>query len=160
MQKFYILVFLLIITFTFCFYIAPARSAHLVCGQDKELLNGLESKYGERVIEQGIDEQTLVLITANLKRNWTILVTPKNKPHTLCVLATGYHWTQAEYVSKGTSSNGDIISFIHKNDGTWTMMYFDKTVGQVKEITTGYGWERLIDLTKLTGSERVIHRRL
>ena len=159
MRELYTSVFLLVIIFTFCFYNSPARSAHVVCGEDKEFLKGLESKYGERVIEQGIDEQTLILITANLKRNWTILITPKNKPHTLCVLASGHHWTQEEYVSKGIANNGDIISFIYKDDGTWTMMYFSKTVGQVKEITTGYGWERLIDLTKLTGSERVIHRR-
>lgn len=131
-----------------CFVSWQAKSAQVICGEDKQLLAGLESRYGERVIEQGIDEQTLVIITAGLGRNWTILITPKNKPHTLCVLATGRHWTQERFVSKGTTDNGDIISFIYKTDGTWTMMYFSKTEGQVKEITKGYGWERLIDFTQ------------
>ena len=141
-----ILSILFVLTLLLCFVSWQARS-QVVCGNDDDLLVGLEEKYGERVVEQGIDEQTLVIITVNVQRHWTILVSPKDKPNTLCVLATGRHWTQDEFVSKGIAHDGSVVSFIYKEDRTWTMMYYQKNTKTVKEITTGYAWERLIDLT-------------
>jgi len=145
--------------YVMCF-ITPAYATHnsnpkaqqVVCGPSEAMLEGLEGNYGEKIVEQGIDvdEHVLVIITASLKKTWSFLATPKGKPKVYCVLVTGTNWLQEEGSSKGVAYDGSILTIIFDNHGGWQMLFLNTTTGSITNVTTGYGWERLIDLNKLS----------
>ena len=137
------------IIFIGCLFASPLIANQIVCGPKDVLLSGLEEKYGEKVAETGIDEETIVTITVNLKAEWTILVVPKNQPNNFCVLATGRYWTQDDGSSKGIAEDGSVFTFIFEPDRTWRFVYMDKSTASIKQITTGYGWQRIIDFRKM-----------
>jgi len=121
----------------------------VICGERHAILASLESSFGEKITEQGIDEGLLVLITVNLEGKWSFLITPKGQPNTFCVPASGTSWTQDNNSSKGVTHNGSVLTIVYKDDSSWEMLYFDKQKSVVTSITTGYGWERIIDFNKL-----------
>ena len=126
-----------------------ARAATLICADSKHILNNLESRFGEVMVERGIDEQLLVVVTANPTANWSMLVTPKGKPNHFCILATGSYWTQDKHSSKGVARNGDVITIIvHEENESWQMLYLNRGTAQITQIATGSHWERLIYLNK------------
>ena len=97
------------------------------------------------MVERGIDEQLLVVVTANPTANWSMLVTPKGKPNHFCILATGSYWTQDKHSSKGVARNGDIITIIvNEENQSWQMLYLNRGTAQITQIATGSHWERLI----------------
>ena len=122
----------------------------VICNEREAILESLEESYGEKVAEQGIDEGSLIVISVNLEGKWSLLLTPKGRMNTFCVPLTGSNWTQDENVSHGIAYNGSVLSIIHKEDGTWNMLYLDKNTGSIQDVTTGYGWERIIDFNKLS----------
>lgn len=142
------------------YFITPANASHnstpgvqqVVCGDSKTLIDGLEKRYGEKITEQGIDndENVLVVITVSPKRTWSFLATPKGKPKVFCVLVTGTDWLQEEGSSKGVSYDGSIVTVIFDKEGEWQLLFFNTTTKTVSNVTTGYNWERLIDLNKLS----------
>jgi len=122
----------------------------VICNDRSLMLKSLEKSYGEKIAEQGVDEGSLVVITVNLQGKWSLLITPKGKPNTFCVPVTGTDWIQESNISKGIAFNGSVLSIIHKEDGVWNMLYLDSNTGSVQDVTTGYGWERIIDFNKLS----------
>ena len=121
----------------------------VICNEREAILESLEESYGEKVAEQGIDEGSLIVISVNLEGKWSLLLTPKGRMNTFCVPLTGSNWTQDENVSHGIAYNGSVLSIIQQDNGNWKMIYMDKKTGRVDDITTGYGWERIIDFKKL-----------
>ena len=145
--------------YVMCF-ITPAYAIHdtnsnaykVMCGASNALIEGLEENYGEKIVEQGVDtdEQILVVVTVSLKRTWSFLMTPKGRPKTFCVILTGTQWLQEKGSSKGIAHDGSIVNIIFDNHGKWQLLFFNKTTKAISNVTTGYGWERLIDLNKLS----------
>ena len=145
--------------YVMCF-ITPAYATHnsnpkvqqVVCGPSEFIIEGLEENFGEKIVEQGVDvdEHVLVVITASLKRTRTFFATPKGKPKVYCVLMTGTDWLQEEGSSKGIAHNDSIVTIIFDNHGNWQLLFFNTTTKAISNVTTGYGWERLIDLNKLS----------
>ena len=119
----------------------------VVCGERHAILSSLESSFGEKLAEQGVDTGLLVAITVNMEGKWSFLITPKGKPNTFCVPASGTSWTQDKNSSKGITNSGSVLNIIHEDDGSWEMLYFDKRTGAITSVTTGYAWERLITLS-------------
>ena len=140
--------------------ITPAYATHdtnsnayqVMCGASEAIFEGLEENYGEKIVEQGVDtdEHILVVVTASLKRTWSFLMTPKGKPKTFCVILTGTKWDQEKESSTGVAHDGSIITIIFDSHGKWQLLFFNKTTNSITNITTGYGWERLIDLRTIT----------
>ena len=122
----------------------------VICNERAAILESLDNSFGEKIAEQGIDEGSLIVITVNLQGKWSLLLTPKGRPNTFCVPVTGNTWIQEDNVSKGIAFNGSVLSIIYKEDGTWNMLYLDKNTGSIQDVTTGYGWERIIDFNKLS----------
>lgn len=149
MNKFILfLLFTWIVVIVVVAYPQFAHSQGIVCAERQRILTGLENRFGERVAEQGVDNGLLVTVTVSVTGNWSFLVTPKNKLNTFCVAATGTNWTQDKTGSKGISASGSILSIVYKENGKWELMYTDNVTGEKKSVTTGYGWERIIDLNK------------
>ena len=121
----------------------------VICNERAAILESLDNSYGEKIAEQGIDEGSLIVISVNLEGKWSLLLTPKGRMNTFCVPLTGSNWTQDENVSHGIAYNGSVLSIIQQDNGNWKMIYMDKKTGRVDDITTGYGWERIIDFKKL-----------
>ena len=121
-----------------------AKSQGVLCGERSLILETLHNTYGEVVTEQGVDDGLLIVITANTNKKWSFLITPKHKPHTFCVPATGNNWTQEENSSKGITHNGSVLTINYKKNGDWDMIYLDKNTGSIQSVTTGYAWERLV----------------
>ena len=121
----------------------------VICNARAAILESLEESYGEKVAEQGIDEGLLVVISVNLDGKWSLLLTPKGRINTFCVPITGSNWTQDKNVSHGITYNGSVLTIIQEDNGNWKMIYMDKKTGRVDDITTGYGWERIITFDKL-----------
>ena len=113
------------------------------------MLHSLENSFGEKVAEQGVDEGLLVVISVNLDGKWSLLLTPNGRMDTFCVPLTGSNWTQDKNVSHGIVYNGSVLTIMQEDDGNWKMIYMDKKTGRVDDITTGYGWERIITFDKL-----------
>ena len=138
------------------YFVTPAYASHtnspkaqqIICGDSVMLIDGLEKRYGEKVVEQGVDndEHVLVVITASLKRTWSFLATPKGKPKVYCVIVTGTDWLQEQGSSKGIAYDGSVVNIIFDNQGKWQMLVLNTTTGSITKVTTGHGWERLIDL--------------
>ena len=136
--------------------IAPVYASHnsnpkaqqIICGDSATLIAGLEKQYGEKITEQGVDndEHVLVVITASPKRTWSFLATPKGKPKTYCVLVTGTDWVQEKGISKGVGYDGSIVTVIFDEEGKWQLLFFNTTTKAISNVTTGYGWERVVDL--------------
>jgi len=116
----------------------------VMCNERAAILESLDNSFGEKIAEQGIDEGSLIVITVNLQGKWSLLLTPKGRPNTFCVPVTGNTWIQEDNVSKGIAYNGSVLSIIHKEDGTWNMLYLDKFTGSLQDFTTGFGCERII----------------
>ena len=142
------------------YFVTPAYATHnstpgrqqVVCADSKTLISGLENQYGEKIVEQGVDadEHVLVVITASLKRTWSFLATPKGKPKTFCVILTGTEWLQEKGSSKGIANDGSIVTIIFDEEGKWQLLFFNTTTKAISNVTTGYSWERLINLNKLS----------
>ena len=140
------LIFTWIVTIVIISYPTFAKG-QVVCGERAAILSSLESSFGEKLAEQGVDTGLLVAITVNLEGRWSFLITPKGKPNTFCVPASGTSWTQDKNSSKGITNSGSVLNIIHEDDGSWEMLYFDKKTGAITSVTTGYAWERLITLS-------------
>ena len=121
----------------------------VMCNERAAILESLDNSFGEKIAEQGIDEGSLIVITVNLQGKWSLLLTPKGRPNTFCVPLTGNTWIQENNVSKGIAYNGSVLTIVQEDDGVWNMIYLDKNTGRIDDITTGYGWERIIDFNKL-----------
>ena len=121
----------------------------VMCNERAAILESLDNSFGEKIAEQGIDEGSLIVITVNLQGKWSLLLTPKGRTNTFCVPLTGNTWIQENNVSKGIAYNGSVLTIVQEDDGVWNMIYLDKNTGRIDDITTGYGWERIIDFNKL-----------
>ena len=121
----------------------------VICNERAAILESLENSFGEKVAEQGVDEGLLVVISVNLDGKWSLLLTPKGRINTFCVPITGSNWTQDKNVSHGITYNGSVLTIIQEDNGNWKMIYMDKKTGKVDDITTGYGWGRIIKFDEL-----------
>ena len=149
-------IFLVLCVFYITYFVTPAYATHnntpgvqqVVCGDSETIIAGLEKRYGEKITEQGVDndEHVLVVITASRKRTWSFLATPKGKPKTYCVLVTGTDWVQEKGISKGVGYDGSVVTVIFDEEGKWQLLFFNTTTKAISNVTTGYGWERVIDL--------------
>ena len=106
------------------------------------------------MVERGIDEHMLVVVTANPAANWSMLVTPKGKPNHFCILATGRYWNQDVGSSKGVAQDGSVITVIIEQDDSWRMIFLNRATSQITQIATGTHWERLLYIKEIKSGEK------
>jgi len=123
------------------------QQQQIICDTSVIVLENLATRFGEISTEQGRDDDILIVITVNPLHQWTMIVTPKEKPDMFCVLGTGHSWTQEPNSSTGITHNESIIVISFKEDGAWSMVHIDGSSKQISNVTTtGYDWKRIITL--------------
>jgi len=136
----------------------PAKASHqkippMVCAERTGVLEKFKKDFNEIPIEQGVEQEgVLVIVLANKQRNWTMFVSKINSPYTYCSLMSGTHWSQNEGSSTGILPNGSVIAMGYSDNGDWSMVILNVLTGLPKQITTGTGWEQLIDLNVQSNS--------
>ena len=136
----------------------PAKANHqkippMVCAERTVVLESFKKDFNEIPVEQGVEQEgVLVIVLANKQRNWTMFVSKINNPYTYCSLMSGTHWSQNEGSSTGILPNGSVIAMGYSDNGDWSMVILNVLTGLPKQITTGTGWEQLIDLNVQSNS--------
>jgi len=136
----------------------PAIANHqqvpqMLCGERTSILETFKKDFNEIPVEQGVQlGGVLIIILANETRNWTMFVSKINSPYTYCSLMSGTHWSQNEGSSTGILPNGSVIAMGYSDNGDWSMVILNVLTGLPKQITTGTGWEQLIDLNVQSNS--------
>ena len=126
---------------------AQQQQQPIICDTSVIVLENLATRFGEISTEQGRDDDILIVITVNPLHQWTMIVTPKEKPDMFCVLGAGHSWTQEPNSSTGITHNESIIVISFKEDGAWSMVHIDGSSKQISNVTTtGYDWKRIITL--------------
>jgi len=59
---------------------------------------------------------------------------------------SGTLWTQNSESSTGLLPNGSILAIGSSENADWSMILLNIMTGRPQEITTGTGWQRLINL--------------
>ena len=109
--------------------------------------------FNEIPVEQGVEqEDVLVIVLANKQRNWTMFVSKINNPYTYCSLMSGTYWSQKEGSSTGILPNGSVVAIGYSDNGDWSRVILNVLTGLPKQITTGTGWEQLINLNVQSNS--------
>ena len=136
--------------FLICWFTSPALSQRIVCGPSDVLVGSIERRFAERESERGIESNTdmLVILTVNIKGQWSLLISPKSDPTALCVPVTGNKWEQKYNKSSGVAFDGSILTVNFDDDGKWRMYYFESQTGNLQKLMEGYNWERLWEFDK------------
>ena len=137
---------------------APARADHtnaprMMCKDRAYVLETFKKEFNEIPVEQGVEASgVLFLILANKNRNWTMFFTKLDNPYIYCSLMSGTNWSQNEGSSTGILPNGSVIAIGYVDNGDWSLVILNVATGLPKQITTGTGWEQLINLNIQTNS--------
>ena len=136
----------------------PAKANHqkippMVCAERTVVLESFKKDFNEIPVEQGVEqEDVLVIVLANKQRNWTMFVSKINNPYTYCSLMSGTYWSQKEGSSTGILPNGSVVAIGYSDNGDWSLVILNVLTGLPKQITTGTGWEQLINLNVQSNS--------
>jgi len=136
----------------------PAKANHqkippMVCAERTVVLESFKKDFNEIPVEQGVEQEgVLVIVLANKQRNWTMFVSKINNPYTYCSLMSGTEWSQKEGSSTGILPNGSVVAIGYSDNGDWSLVILNVLTGLPKQITTGTGWEQLINLNVQSNS--------
>ena len=136
----------------------PAKANHqkippMVFAERTVVLESFKKDFNEIPVEQGVEqEDVLVIVLANKQRNWTMFVSKINNPYTYCSLMSGTYWSQKEGSSTGILPNGSVVAIGYSDNGDWSLVILNVLTGLPKQITTGTGWEQLINLNVQSNS--------
>tara|TARA_R110002020_G_scaffold29827_6_gene94268 strand:- start:1374 stop:1835 length:462 start_codon:yes stop_codon:yes gene_type:complete len=145
--------FILTITFTIIFIIcwfSNSVNSELVCGPAPYVLNNMESRFGEKQIARGVDQETsmILIITANTLGDWSLLVSPASNPRHLCVPITGKDWLQQRQISSGTAYDGSTLTIHFDREGNFKVYWLDQINSELTLMITGYDWQRFWEFDK------------
>ena len=138
------------VIFIICLSFSNTQSQSIVCGPHSSVLQKMDIDFGEKQVARGIDRQTgmLLLITANTFGNWSLLLTPKSNPRSLCIPLTGKDWKQAPNMSSGTAFDGSTFTIQFDDQGDFKMYWLDKNTETLTLMIIGYDWIRFWEFDK------------
>tara|TARA_R100000234_G_scaffold114907_1_gene90434 strand:- start:140 stop:628 length:489 start_codon:yes stop_codon:yes gene_type:complete len=123
----------------------PAQSQPIMCNERTKVLESLKTTFNEELTEIGIGMNGIVVgITVSPKKTWTMVMIPKEKPYSYCVLITGSNWKQESTASTGLVQGGEsLLSIGFDEDQNWTLIVVDYKTKHVFPVFTGYAWDRI-----------------